>query len=405
MLDSIGEGAYARVNKGVHIASNTPVAIKFMKQPCQSIDQVRLLPEVIALCKLQSTNKCRNIISLKSVIVEDNRAALVLEHMPCDLLTLMRTSPRGFSEPVVVAIIRQLLNAVAHCHLHGIIHRDIKLENILIDAPGLVQWLHDRSPDSITAAAHFLDSLSDLSAIRVVLADFGESRSVRTCRGSDAHAGTLWSRAPEQLLHQTYSSPVDVWSVGCIAAELISGCSLFAADNEAGVLSRISQVLGCSIFVPVPSSHLRHFESQAESTCSTVNCDRLRWSLPRSSLSSCKFLARLLDVNMYTRAKASEALSHQFLQKLQPNITHIAVRPSTARPRIESVTMHLSAIAAAPPISSITMPVVIAPAVSLRPTTAFSMLPNTNRPTTAYSVSRDACRNRTRLTTAASILR
>lgn len=106
----------------------------------------------------------------------------------------------------------QLLKGIAYCHSHRILHRDLKLANLLIDRKGVLK-----------------------------LADFGLARAFGVPIRTYTHeVVTLWYRAPEILLGQArYSTPVDMWSVGCIFAELVTKRPLFPGDCEIDELFRI----------------------------------------------------------------------------------------------------------------------------------------------------------------------
>lgn len=106
----------------------------------------------------------------------------------------------------------QILKGIAYCHSHRILHRDLKLANLLIDRKGVLK-----------------------------LADFGLARAFGVPIRTYTHeVVTLWYRAPEILLGQArYSTPVDMWSVGCIFAELVTKRPLFPGDCEIDELFRI----------------------------------------------------------------------------------------------------------------------------------------------------------------------
>ena len=149
-----------------------------------------------------------NVVKLKEVIRENNRLYFVFEYVKGDLLGLMRDTNDFFSESSVRTIVLQIFQALAYMHRNGFFHRDLKSENILCSSPDMVK-----------------------------IADFGLAREIRSsppytgesvlstsvtwnCVVAD-YVSTRWYRAPEVLLRSTnYSSPIDVWAVGCIMAEL-----------------------------------------------------------------------------------------------------------------------------------------------------------------------------------------
>jgi serine/threonine protein kinase len=111
----------------------------------------------------------------------------------------------------------QLVKGIAYCHSHRVLHRDLKPQNLLIDKKGALK-----------------------------LADFGLARAFGLPVGVITHeVVTLWYRAPEILLGgRTYSTPVDIWSAGCILAEIVNRAPLFPGDSEIDQIFRIFRVLG-----------------------------------------------------------------------------------------------------------------------------------------------------------------
>jgi serine/threonine-protein kinase ICK len=134
--------------------------------------------------------------------------------LPLPLFTWYRDKP--FSEPVICHIMHQILQGLNFMHKHGFFHRDIKPENLLCMGPELIK-----------------------------IADFGLSREIRSRPPYTDYVSTRWYRAPEVLLRSTnYSSPIDVWAVGCIMAELYTLQPLFPGRSEVDQLFRICSVLG-----------------------------------------------------------------------------------------------------------------------------------------------------------------
>lgn len=118
---------------------------------------------------------------------------------------------------VIKSFLYQLINGIHYCHSLCVLHRDLKPQNLLID-----------------------------NTDRLKLADFGLARGFGIpVRHYTHEVVTLWYRAPEVLLGaRKYGCPVDMWSIGCIFAEMVRGTALFQGDSEIDQLHKIFQVLG-----------------------------------------------------------------------------------------------------------------------------------------------------------------
>lgn len=125
--------------------------------------------------------------------------------------------PLPLNKMLVKSYLYQLLRGVDYCHSHRVLHRDLKPQNLLIDRHGHLK-----------------------------LADFGLARAFGIPTRTYTHeVVTLWYRAPEILLGaRHYSTPVDMWSVGCIFAEMVNHHALFPGDSEIDQLFRIFRALG-----------------------------------------------------------------------------------------------------------------------------------------------------------------
>lgn len=110
-----------------------------------------------------------------------------------------------------------MLNGIAKCHQHKVLHRDLKPQNLLINREGILK-----------------------------LADFGLARAFGIPVKNFTHeVVTLWYRAPDILLgSKNYSTSVDIWSVGCIFAEIVNRKALFAGNNEEEQLLKIVRLRG-----------------------------------------------------------------------------------------------------------------------------------------------------------------
>lgn len=158
-----------------------------------------------------------NIVRLFDVVHTERKLTLVFEFLDQDLKKYLDICDSGLDLPILTSFLYQLLNGIAHCHHHRILHRDLKPPNLLINREGQLK-----------------------------LADFGLARAFGIPVRSYTHeVVTLWYRAPDVLLgSRKYSTPVDIWSVGCIFAEMANGRPLVAGTSESDQLDRIFRLLG-----------------------------------------------------------------------------------------------------------------------------------------------------------------
>ncbi|KNC47357.1 cell division control protein 2 [Thecamonas trahens ATCC 50062] len=213
-LEKIGEGTYGVVYKARDLLTNDFIALKKIRLdaedegvPSTAIREISLLKEL----------EHPNIVRLHDVVHSDKKLYLVFEYLDQDLKKYM-DSVSGLLKPALVkSYLQQLLEGIAFCHSHRVLHRDLKPQNLLIDRNGVLK-----------------------------LADFGLARAFGIPVRTYTHeVVTLWYRAPEILLgSRHYSCPVDVWSIGCIFAEMASKIPLFPGDSEIDNLFRIFKILG-----------------------------------------------------------------------------------------------------------------------------------------------------------------
>ena len=141
---------------------------------------------------------------------------LVFEHVDQDLnLYIEKCPPPGLAPERIKDIMWQILSGVDFLHSHRIVHRDLKPQNILVSREGQVK-----------------------------LADFGLARIYDFSSLLTTVVVTLWYRSPEILLGTTYATPVDIWSCGCILAELVLRKPLFPGQYEIDQLGKIFGILG-----------------------------------------------------------------------------------------------------------------------------------------------------------------
>lgn len=220
--EKLGEGTYGSVYQARDKVTGRIVALKRVKEKTferEGMPQTSLR-EVALLRKLQHPH----IVSLVEVVVGSKLDSifLVFEYCSFELAQLVDTLPSAFPLCEIKCVVKQLLEALAHLHANGVMHRDLKLSNLLLSDEGNVK-------------------LCDFGLAREYYAPSkGERESSYTPR-----VVTLWYRAPELLFGATrYGPSVDLWSVGCILGELLLHRPLLPAQNEVKQLEMICELLG-----------------------------------------------------------------------------------------------------------------------------------------------------------------
>ncbi|CAG9325038.1 CDKL2_4 [Blepharisma stoltei] len=214
LLEVIGEGTYGTVYKAKHKDLNAVFAIKKFKETEDNESVRKTAMREINMLKLL---KYDNIVNLFEVFRKNKKIYLVFEYVERTVLNDLENSPQGISPFQTKKIMYQLLRAIKFCHDNNIVHRDIKPENLLISNNGVLK-----------------------------ICDFGFARGLNSLNGQYTdYVSTRWYRAPELLVGDTeYGKPVDIWAMGCILAELLTGLPLFPGDSDIDTLSLIMKLFG-----------------------------------------------------------------------------------------------------------------------------------------------------------------
>ncbi|KAE9593012.1 hypothetical protein Lal_00029404 [Lupinus albus] len=216
-LHKIGQGTYSSVYKAHDLTNQKIVALKRVRFDNLDPESVKFMArEIHVLRRLDHPN----IIKLEGLITSSTSHSLylVFEYMEHDLTGLASNPAIKLSEPQLKCYVQQLLRGLDHCHSHGVLHRDIKGSNLLIDNNGVLKIA------DFGLASYFDPHHSVPMTNRVV---------------------TLWYRPPELLLGANhYGVAVDLWSVGCILGELYTGRPIFPGKTEVEQLHRIFKLCG-----------------------------------------------------------------------------------------------------------------------------------------------------------------
>lgn len=218
---------------------------------------------------------------------ENNKISfyVVLEFVRYDLLGLIKKRT-DFTEANIKDITQQLLEGIQYCHDHGVIHRDIKPSNLLLTSDGTLKII-----------------------------DFGLAKRYRPNVLMSLSVITLWYRPPEILLGDLgYGYPADIWSIGCIVAELFAKRPLFAGKTEAHQLDIIIDSYGGISETNWPGvSKLPGYEAVTKRTANGEGNLRsmLSGKAPEGAVD---FIMPLLSLDPAKRPTAREALEHPWFK-------------------------------------------------------------------------------------------
>ncbi|XP_014003681.1 mitogen-activated protein kinase 12 [Salmo salar] len=214
-LKQVGTGAYGTVCSAVDFRTGTKVAIKKLHRPFQSELFAKRAYRELRLLKHM---KHENVIGLVDVFTADlsldrfHDFYLVMPFMGTDLGKLMKL--QQLSEDKVQFLVYQMLKGLKYIHSAGIIHRDLKPGNLAVN-----------------------------QECELKILDFGLARQADS--EMTGYVVTRWYRAPEVILSwMHYTQTVDIWSVGCIMAEMLSGKPLFKGNDHLDQLTEIMKITG-----------------------------------------------------------------------------------------------------------------------------------------------------------------
>eukprot|EP00485_Elphidium_margaritaceum_P009826 CAMPEP_0202694692 /NCGR_PEP_ID=MMETSP1385-20130828/8486_1 /ASSEMBLY_ACC=CAM_ASM_000861 /TAXON_ID=933848 /ORGANISM="Elphidium margaritaceum" /LENGTH=306 /DNA_ID=CAMNT_0049350585 /DNA_START=110 /DNA_END=1030 /DNA_ORIENTATION=+ len=294
-LRQIGDGTYGAIYRACHIKTGEYKALKKLYMddveegiPSTTIREISIIKQ---LCH-------PNIVVLEDLFFAGNDLYLVLQLAPCDLKQCLNEKAKLKQLPLSLDVIRhimyQIVDGISYCHALSVVHRDMKPQNILVDAS---------------------------KNYEIKITDFGLSRCYIVPNKTWTHEIiTLWYRPPEVLLGcKAYSLYVDVWSVGCIFGELCNNNKpLFRGDSEIAQLMHIFRKCG------TPNFQQNGWQN-VSAECKDFDVKYPKWPRkPATSLCARKdmlesqgldLMDRMLYLQPNTRISAKKAMKHPFFSQ------------------------------------------------------------------------------------------
>jgi len=295
LLYALGEGAYGSVVAAVHKPTGRRVAIKKVLPFDHILFALRTLRELKLLKYFSEECTNENIVSVLGIIKPTsfesfNEIYFVQEFMQTDLHRVIRTQP--LTDDHCQYFIYQTLRALKTIHSADIVHRDLKPANLLLNANCDLK-------------------VCDYGLARSLKAGFGKEKDGEGAMTE--YVATRWYRAPEIMLSfKMYTKAIDIWAIGCILAELISGRPLFPGRDYSHQLDLILDIIGTptldefhSITSRRSREYIRALPIKKPKSFSSL--------FPHASADAIDFLNRTLTFDPKRRMSVEEALCHPYV--------------------------------------------------------------------------------------------
>ncbi|XP_052763143.1 dual specificity tyrosine-phosphorylation-regulated kinase 4-like isoform X2 [Mya arenaria] len=296
IFEVLGKGSFGQVVKAYDYKTDQMIAIKIIRNKKRFHHQALVEVKILDALRRKDKDNQFNIIHMGEYFYFRNHLCITFELMGMNLYELIKKNNfQGFSIALIRRFAFSLLQCLKLIQRGKIIHCDLKPENILLRQRGQ-------------------------SSIKVI--DFGSScyehQRVYT------YIQSRFYRSPEVILGLPYSMPIDMWSFGCILAELYTGYPLFPGENEVEQLACIMEILGLPPNLVLEQATRRRlfFDSKGNPRCITnskgkkrrVSSKDLQQAIKTSDANFLDFIRRCLDWDPSTRLTPEEALQHDWIK-------------------------------------------------------------------------------------------
>ncbi|KAI9261492.1 kinase-like domain-containing protein [Phascolomyces articulosus] len=300
VLDALGQGSFGQVVKCLDHKTGQTVAIKLIRNKkrfhAQAATEVKILKDLV---RWDPDDQFHNI-RMTDYFYFRNHLCVAFECLSMNLYEFIKSNNfQGFSLSLIRRFTIQILQSLCLLHEHRVIHCDLKPENILLKHPSK-------------------------STIKVI--DFGSS-----CLESErvyTYIQSRFYRAPEVILGMTYGLPIDMWSLGCILAELYTGLPIFPGESEQEQLACIMEILGVPDRYLIDRSSRRRlfFDSNGHARIIPNSRGKKRRPGTKSVMQALRchdrlfvdFIERCLRWDPDRRMRPHEALRHEWIKRAVP---------------------------------------------------------------------------------------